>query len=277
MAINFAAAFESARAQMDSKAIEAIVLGTSGAGKSFLLGSFGVSTLYIYFSGESHGPRAAAKRAKETGSVIHPICGDLGDDGKQLTADAAIARVLEILNSEEILDTLQIGAIALDGAAELEVFIRASEKFKKDCVGSNGKHNNFAEPTVTNAHMRPILNRLKQLQRERGIHFALTCMLDCKEYGEFNDIVEATPRLRGFQVAESLVQQFGDVLVTGPMKRDGQTKWKLQFMSDLSKVSKEVNGTVKRAVNFNPRLNGATPPAYLDADMREVIRLKELG
>lgn len=276
-AFNWKAAAAQAKKQMESKALEAIILGPSGSGKSFLLGSFGCPTLYIYSSGESHGPRAAAKRAKDAGSTIIPICMDLTEEGKLITGEDVLNRLLTILNDDELFDELKIGAIAIDGAAELEVHIRASAAWKRDCLSTQGKHNSYAEPAVTVQMFRPIFNRLKDLQRTRGVHFAMTCMLDVKEYGEHNDIVEASPRLKGFQVAEALIQQHGDVLVVGPMVRDGLKKWKLQFMSDISKTSKDLSGTVKRTVNFSPRLNGADAPAYLDADLRAVVALKEQG
>lgn len=275
MAFDFEKALAQATASMKLRALEAVILGPSGAGKSSLLGTFGCPTLYLYSTGESHGPRAAAEKAKDAGSTVLPICMDLDEAGNRLDGDAVLARVAAILSSDAVLDRYSIGAIALDGAAELETYIRSSAQWKKDCLSANGKHNSYAEGPATLALFRPIFNQLKELQRRRGMHFAVTCMLDVREYGEHNDVVEASPRLKGFQVAEAIIQQFGDVLVVGPMKRDGLTKHKLQFMSDITKTSKDLAGTVKRAVNFNPRLNGAKYPNYIDADLRQVIALKE--
>lgn len=276
MTFNYDAAIAASRKQMENKALEAIVLGPSGSGKSYLLGSFGVPTLYIYSTGETHGPRAANEHAAKTGGNIVPICMDLTEDGEQLAGDAVLDRVALILAQDKLLDELKIGAIAIDGAAELEVHIRASDRWKRGCTTDKGKHNNFAEGSVTCELFRPIFNRLKELQRTRGIHFAMTCMLDVKEYGELYDIAEASPRLKGYQVAEMLIQQFGDVLVVGPMTKNSERKWKLQFMTDLTKVSKDLTGVVKRAINFAPRLNGTkeTPPAYMEADLRNVVKMK---
>jgi hypothetical protein len=276
---NFDAAVEMAMASMRQTVMEAIILGPSGAGKSYILGSFGVPTLYIYSTGESHGPKAAEKcvRDLQTGSTILPFCMDIDESGKKLEGDAVIARVMDVLFDEPTFTKYGIKAIAVDGAAELENYIRASNTWKLECRTKGGDHNSYAEPTATCNGFRPIFNRLKELQRTRDVHFAMTCMLDVKEYGDMNDVADAVPRLKGFSVAEMLVQQFGDVLVVGPMVRDDETKWKFQFMTDLSKTSKDLKGVVKRTVNFRPRLNGVTPPPYVDADLRKLIALKEQG
>ncbi len=275
---DFAAALALSEKSLNSKAIEAIILGPSGSGKSAVMGTFGCPTLYIYSTGESHGPASAATIAKlqDTGSTILPVCMDMDDKGNRIDGDAVLARIVEIMSDESIFDKYAIKAVAIDGASELETYVRASEAFKKQCLSASGKHNSYAEPAATCALIRPIFNRLKELQRTRNIHFAITAMLDVREYGQWNDVVEASPRAKGYQVAEMLIQQFGDVFVVGPMSRDGIKKWKFQFMSDVSKTSKDLQGNVKRAVNYSPRMRGVTPPpAYLDADFREVIKLKE--
>lgn len=275
MAFNFDQAVSHSTRQMQQKALEAVVLGPSGAGKSYLLGTFGCPTLYLYSTGESHGPRAAHQASQSADSTIIPISFDLDDAGNKLEGDAALARIMEILDAEAFLDKYKIGAIAIDGAAEIENYIRASDSWEKQCRTAKGDHNTFAEPAVTCTMFRPIFNRLKDLQRRRGMHFAMTCMLDVKEYGEHNDIVEAVPRLKGYAVAEMLIQQFGDVLVVSAMKRDDERKWKLQFMSDITKTSKDLKQVVKRTINFSPRLNGIEPPAFMDANLAAVIKFKE--
>lgn len=273
---DFAAAIEQSKASCKQTAIEAILLGPSGAGKSYALGTFGCPTLYIYSTGETHGPKAAQKAAKTSGSIIYPICMDL-DDGEALQGDAVLKRLLEILDCDELLDSLKIGAIVIDGAAELENYIRSSKTWWQMCLTGKDKdvHNTYAEPDATCTLFRQVLNRLKEVQRKRNVHFAMTCMLDVRDYGDYKEVADASPRLKGYQVAEMLIQQFGDVLVIGPMERNEERKYKFQFMTDLTKVSKDKTGIVKRAVNFNPRLSGVDVPAYLDADFRTVIAHKE--
>lgn len=274
---DFARALALSERSMNQKAIEAIILAPSGGGKSGLMGTFGVPTLYIYSTGESHGPGAAAKQAKVCGSTILPVCMDLDDDGNKLEGDAVISRVVDVLADAALFVQHGIKAIAIDGAAELETYIRSSQKWKTSCLSASGKHNSFAEPAATCEMFRPIFNRLKELQRTHNVHFAMSAMLDVREYGETNDIVEAAPRAKGYQVAEMLIQQFGDVLVVSPRKKDGKIKFALQFMTDVTKVAKDERGNTKRAINFSPRIKGATPPPYMEADLRAVIELKENG
>lgn len=273
---DFSKALEQAKSVLSNNGLEAIILGPSGAGKSSLLGSFGVPTLYLFSTGENHGPKAAEKRAKESGSQVYPVCMDYAD-GRQLTAEETYARVLSVLGEGGSLAKNGIKAIAVDGAAELEIYIRDTKEWKDACKSASGKHNAFAEPAATCAMFRPIFNALKALQRDHGIHFAMTCMLDVKEYGPSGEVVEGAPRLKGFQVAEMLLQQFGDVLVVGRMTKGNESKWKLQFMTDITKAAKDDAGLQKRAINFNPRLSGVTVPAVVDADLRAVISLKEVG
>lgn len=273
---NFEKALTLSKKVMESKAIECIVLAPSGGGKSSIMGTFGVPTLYIYSTGESHGPGAAHARAQETGSTVLPVCMDLDDDGNKIEPDAVLDRILDILSDESIFDQYGIKAVAIDGAAELENYILASKRWGTMCLTDKGKHNSYAETTMTCALFRPIFNRLKELQRTRNIHLAITAMVDVQVYGEMNDIVECAPRSKGYNVAVMLIQQFGDVVLVGPMTKDKVTKHKLQFMTDMGKVSKDLQGNVKKTINFKPRLKGVTKlPSYLDADFRAVLALKE--
>lgn len=273
MTINLKKAVEESAKIMANNQLEAVILGPSGGGKSTLLGTFNTRTLYLYTLGENHGPKAAMTYG---GKNILPICLDYVD-GYQLNADQTYSRALEILTSNE-LEKAKIGAVAIDGATELELIIRETTRWKEMCKTAQGKHNGFAEPAATISLFRPILNNLKGLQREIGIHYAITCTLDVKDVGENGEIIDSNPRLFGYAVAESLVQQFGDILVVGRMVRDEEVKHKVQFLAGVSKVSKDEVGTVKRSINFNPRISGIAVndlPNIIDADLERVIKLKK--
>lgn len=268
---DFNKAIAEASKASESPLVGAIILGSSGAGKSSLIGTAGVKTLYLYTSGEDHGVKAAKAIA---GSDIVPLCLDHADD-KKLTADETYERLLSILASHDQLKSLGVGLVAVDGASELEAIIRGTKAWATSCLSASGKHNAFAEPTATVSMFRPILNGLKDLQRKIGCHFVVTCILDVKSLGINGEIEEASPRLLGYSVAESLVQQFGDVLVVGKMAKDGVVKYKLQFLTDIVKTSKDDKGNLKRSMNFAPRVSGhQNLPAYLPADLKEVIKLK---
>lgn len=273
MAFDFKAALERAKKDADSTCVEAMVLGPSGAGKSYRAGTFGCKTLYLYSGGESHGVRAAKQEAE--GNLV-PVRYDHGT----ATPDECLANLLEILRSRENIQKLGIQAIYVDGASELEFLIRNSQEWKKLCQTAKGGHNSFEEPKATVTMFRPIIVALKDLQFEFGIHVAMTCIVDVKEYGPSGEIVECQPRILGYGVAESLIQQFGDTLVTSKLRDQttGKTAYKFQFMTDVVKTAKEESGIVKKSINFSPRLSGVKQlPAYMEAKLSSVITLKKNG
>jgi hypothetical protein len=104
----------------------------------------------------------------------------------------------------------------------------------------------------------------------------MTCILDVRALGEDGEVVEASPRLSTYSVAESLIQQFGDVVVVGRMEKDEKIAYRFQFGATVSKTSKDVRGVVKKLINFNPRISGVeTLPANMKASLADVIKLKE--
>lgn len=266
---NFDAALAQAEKDANSTALEAIILAPSGGGKSTVAGTFGCKTLYLYSSGENHGVKAARSLG---GKDVVPVCFDMNR-----APDDALQTLQEILTNNEMVSKHGFGAIVIDGASELETLIRTSSAWKKACATAKGGHNAFEEPKATIAGFRPIITALKDLQRAHGVHFAVTCILDCKDLGPNGEICEAMPRLQGYSVAESLVQQFGDVLVVGRMEKNGVIKHKLQFATGLTKKSATEAGVIKRMLNFSPRiagLNVSDLPPFLDADLKQVIELK---
>lgn len=253
--------------------LSAVVLGPSGAGKSSIMGTLPGKILFLHTTGESHGPKAA--RTTGTDRVVS-ICIDQ-DGGVALSPDAAYERLLQILTSADGIRALGVESIAIDGASEIETIIRGTDKWAAMCRSTQGKHNGFAEPTATITMFRPIICALKDLQSKLGVHYAVSCILDVKGLGADGEIVEASPRLLGFSVAESVLQQFDDKLVVGRMQRDGVVKHKLQFMTGMSKVSKDDRGTIKKAINYSPTVSGVLVqdlPEYMDADLSKVIEMK---
>jgi hypothetical protein len=267
MTFDFEAALAQAKRDAESTALEAIILGSSGAGKSVLAGTSGLKTLYLYSSGENHGVKAARLFGK---ADVIPVC----FDHLSTSPDEALANLLSILHNKEQIAKLGVKFVFLDGATEVEALIRSSKAWKDACKTAKGAHNTYEEGRATVAAFRPIITGLKDLQRATGTHFAMSCILDVKELGASGEIVESSPRIQGFAVAESLVQQFGDVLVVGRMSKNGQVKHKLQFMTEIVKTAKDEGGVIKRTMNYSPRLQGVMPPPYMDADLSKVIELK---
>ena len=276
MSFNFKKAIQHSVEDTKNPYLSAIVLGPSGAGKSYLMGTFGVKTLYLYTGGESHGPRNAMIEGKDN---IIPISYDRDSEtNKLLDSDDTYNQLLEILKSKEMLKELGVGAIALDGASELEVVIRNSKGLYKRCLNDKGKFIAWDIGPNTIAMFRSVLNVVRDLQRELKVHFAMTGLLDVKSYGKGGAILESCPRLQGYGVCENLIQQHGDVLVVGRMNKGEVVKHKIQMMASVVKSATDEIGTITRSVNFNPRVEHF---AYgelgdlLDADLSKLAKTKK--
>ena len=268
---DFSKAIQEAKQDLINDKLFLILLGSSGNGKSFAQGTFGVKTLYLYAQGESHGPKSAATLG---GANIVPVCIDR-EGAKELSPDEAIARLITILDDVEGIEKAGFKAISIDGASEIEALIRSTAKFKLTAKTS------FEEGPATLAVFRQILNRLKKLQREAKVHVCLTCTLSVKEYGEDGAILESSPSLHGFQVATGLIQQFDDVMVIGRMQRKDKVGYRLQLAAGVNKTTKDfTTKEVNKTYNFSPRLTGVDIlelGATLDSDLAALIELKKKG
>lgn len=263
MSIDYKAEIKKAKAKLNPSRVEAIVLGASGAGKSALAGTFPGKILYLYGSAETHGPQSATTYG---GGSLDPICVD-----ENRKPDETFAFMKAILGDTAFLK--EYDAIVLDSATVFEAILRQTTQFKTNCLSAQGKHNSFAEP----AAVMVLFNEVLSLLRDSGKHYLVTCILDVKDMDiETGEIIESSPRLGTYSVAEGVVQQFADVFVIGPMvNKKGESARRLQFCAGVSKVSKDVSGAIRKMINFNPRLTGVKElPPHLAADMKEVIKLK---
>lgn len=277
---DFDAALASAAKDAKSTALEALIMGPSGAGKSTLCGTFGCKTLYLYCPGENHGVKSAKSMG---GADIQAMLLDCHDSelSEEDRADFILEYLHNLLGSIDQIKKREFGAVVIDGASELEYLIRSSSKWRLDCRTKKGEHNAFDEGKATINGFRTIINALKKLKTTLDIHVVLTCSLDVKELTAIGEISEAIPKLQGYSVAEAIVQQFGDILVVGRMVKNNQVKYKLQFMTEITKVSKEEKThVIKKCLNFSPRIAGIKVgegglPAFMDADLSKVVELKK--
>lgn len=272
---SFAKAAANARKDLDNRRVGAIILAPSGGGKSTLGGTFGCKTLFIFGGAESHGPVAASVH----GGDIVAVRFDQDDEGNNLDPDDAYARLLSILDAEDAIKKEGFGAIVLDSLTEVENTVRATSKFKTECLSAQGKHNSFAEPAATLGLFRPILVKLRDLQLNLGVHYAATCPLQVSAIGDNGEIMESAPKLSGYSVAEGLILQFPDVLVVGRMiGKTGNAAHRLQFNAGVTKTSKDQLGTIKKTVNFTPRVTGVkTLPPNIEASLAKVAEMKAGG
>jgi hypothetical protein len=274
---NFDKAISATQATLnDTSKLELLLMGPSGAGKSYTIGTLDVKTLYLYAMRETHGPKTAKVSG---GDKIVPICIDYGTWGDEtsaraFTADESLQFVRSILTSFDWIKKSGFEAIALDGIAALEVIVKETSEWKKKCLTTQGKHNGFKEAEASQEILGGIINLLKGCQRELSIHIIATAPLEIKDQDGFGGITEAMPRLQGYGVCESIVANFGDVLVVGKMSRNNEVRWRFQSLMDIKKVSKEENGTVRKVLNFSPRLSGVKLPSTMDADLKAVVELK---
>jgi energy-coupling factor transporter ATP-binding protein EcfA2 len=258
---DFTKAFSASKGDLDQTALMAVVLGPSGAGKSTLCGTFGVKTLYIYTAGESHGPKAASA-IKD--SEIVPL--RLDDD-----PNVAYQDLLQILGDAP----KEFKAVVLDGATEIEQIIRSTQQFRTACLNSSGKHNSFAEGEAVLRMFRPIVMALKDLSK-KGVHSCITCALDVQSMADDGEILESKPRLSTYSVVEGLLQQFPAYFCVGRMVKGEKRAHRIQFLAGVSRVSKDQVGSIKKTLNFNPRISGVLElPNTISADLKEVIKLME--
>ncbi len=274
---NFERAKAAAVKSLKSPYLELIVLAAQGGGKSFCIGTLGVPTLYLYGTRESHGPKAASVRGKDN---IIPICIDYGvwkdeKDERPFTADESLEYIRWILSDHELIRKLKVGAIAVDGLVVLENIAKGSTEWREKCKTAAGKHNTFKEAEATQDILGDLINLLKSAQRAIGLHIVVTGILDVKATDAFGAVEEAAPRMSAYGVAESMNQQFGDIAVVSRMTKAGVSKYKFQFMTDLTRVSKDEGGNQKRAMNFQPRLSGLEVDPIMDADLSALAAIKK--
>lgn len=274
---DFKRAKELARKAMKNPLLEAVILGPQGAGKSTLIGTLGVKTLYLYGTRESHGPKAAAVKGEK---MVEPLAFDHGiwpgeESARQWTADESWEFLTHVLADHEHLKAEKYQAIAVDGFKVLEDIIKETTEWREKCKTSKGGHNSFRETESSQEMFGKLVALLKTCQRELNTHIIVTGTVDVKDSDQFGAYTEAVPRLGGYGLAESLNQFFADVLLVGKMSKNGEAKYKLQFLTDLTKISKDESGQQKRAMNFNPRVTGVEMPPYFDADLKALAELKK--
>lgn len=258
--------------------LNAIVLSPSGGGKSYLIGSLKGRVLYIYGGDESHGKISAAGQNAE---IFALDWSRNPNTGENLNADESYELILALMTNE-FLDHHGITAIALDSLTSLEKLVRSTAKWAAGCKTKDGAHNSFAEGEVSQRLIDAILNRVRDLQVKRELDLVTTCIVDVKDMDETTgEYLTVKPRLSTFGVAEGTIQQFPQVLLVGPVRlKDPKTKKEklgrcLQFNANVSRVSSDSNGVVKKYLNFNPRIIGANRDLknFEKADLESVREL----
>jgi hypothetical protein len=275
MTFNFDAAIKQAEKDQNNKKLGLVLIGPPSGGKTGTAVSTGLKTLHLYTSGEAHG----ALVAKTYGKQVDSICLDTEGD-KLLSADETYNRILTILAAKDEIKKRKYEVIFLDGLTEIETLILNTSAWNLE-VAKHYKGNKSYSGPVTLALFRPILDALRSIQRDLNIHYITTCILNVKEYGENKEIVEGEPKLRGFDVATGLIQQFPDRLVVGQMVNGTDRLPRIQMGSTPSRNTKDqITKEVKKLYNFDPTICGVDLsgfPSHMKADLSKIIQMKEAG
>jgi hypothetical protein len=261
-------AIKESHADLQHNALMILIFGESHAGKSTLCGTFGVKTLHIYTKAESHGVKGSYAQGS---SNVEPLC-ITRYKGKDVDPDEAYANLLGVLKAPP----KQFKAIAVDGATEIENLIRSTKEFKTRCLTKSGGHDNFKEPEAVMTMFRPIIAELQKLS-EAGIHTAMTCILDVQDRDTDGKILDSKPHLSTYSVATGIRQQFGITIAIGERTKGEKTAHRIQFDSNISRVSKDQSGQVKKMACLRPRFAGKMElPPHLPAELSELIKMLEV-
>jgi hypothetical protein len=271
-----AAAAVASKDLINSKLLAAVLLGTPSGGKSGALGTFGVKTLYAYFGAEKHGYVSALTHGN---CELSPYPLSLDDNEKPLTPEQAIKRLMDVLTDKETLKAEGIKAVVVDGLTELEQQIMETQAWKSRIEIEKKGVTSYAGD-VTLSMFRPIMEALRTLQRDLGVHYAVSCILDVQKYEDDGTILDGAPRLKGYDVAVGLLLQIPDRIMIGPMSDDnGDIEPRFQWTAKAHRsTADQKTKVVRKTFNFRPQLIGVdmkTFPAHTKADLSRLIKYKE--
>lgn len=259
------------KADKTNNALFCCVLGESGGGKTHALGTVGEKTLYLLFKGEKHGSSVIRKEGKEN---IEEILLDFnGTD--ELAPDDTLARLRSIIQDHAGLEAAGFKAIVIDGLTEVDLCISQTRELKKQCLTKNGDVDHFKVPAVAKQMLHKLVGQLVDLQIKTGIHVITTCILEVKEKDDKGFILDASPKLTTFSVAETALQLFGDrVVVCKVVNSKGEPVY--VFDADFSgrRVSKDEVGGIKKQFSFGPRVTSGELPKLMKANLSELIKIK---
>lgn len=246
----------------------AIILGASGAGKSYTCGTLPGKTLFLNVSLESHGvttARTCARKMKNNAKITG-VSIDVENN-----ADAAFNDLIDKLKFISQREDMGISTLVIDSLNMIETaIIRRSKRFFKECLSSKGEHNSFQETPVVSNMFFEIMSLLEKINR-RGVHVLVTCGAEVTELNSDGSIASAKVDLPTYGVAQTVAKIFPTVLLVG---RIGGKHF-FQFKADIKRESK--NTTINRilkTLNFAPRVQGLNVdelPEVASPDLSEVL------
>lgn len=270
------ARIKAAQAQMECKHLAMILFGPPSGGKSQAMGTMGVKTLYLYFSGESHGPGSA----HAGGTDILPYCVDLDADGNKLEPDVAYAELVELLQDQKFMTDNLIKAVAVDSGGELEFMIMQTTHWKVEAQKRYKGVESYCFP-ITLEMFRPVMDALRNLQLKLGMHYVVSCILNVSEFADNGTIASAEPKMFGYGTVSGFLQQFPDRMIVSQVEKDGVLKPRIQLGSMVTKTTKDQKTKeVAKIQHFRPQLQGVdltVGPNFLPPDLSKLIKYKAAG
>ncbi len=243
--------------------IFAIILGSSGSGKSHCIGTHPGRVLLLHSGLESHGPSSAIKSATDR---LIAVRWDRSGDA-DLKPDDVLPRIKSMLQPD-VLKAAGIDCIAIDSLTALCLDIKRTSVFKQRVTDAKGNINQFKETEAIIEILAGVTNQLLRLHEQHGIDVVATMDLQINRVDERGDIVEARPGVPTYGVGKALVQQFPDVLVVNRRQFDMGQNFQITSKDRETKQ-------VQKYVEFSPRLRGVNElPESISADLREVLKLK---
>lgn len=270
------ARIKAAEAQMDCKLLAMILFGPPSGGKSQAMGTLGVKTLFLYFGGESHGPRSASAG----GTDLVPYCIDVDESGNKIEPDVAYEDLLALLKNDKFFAESGIKAVAIDSAGELEFMIMQTTHWKVEAQKRFKSVESYCFP-ITLEMFRPIMDALRNLQLKQQVHYVVSCILNVKEFADDGVIADAEPKMFGYGTVSGFLQQFPDRMIIGQVNTKDGVKPKLQLATMVTKSTKDQKTKeISKLQHFRPQLQGvdfAGGPSFLSPDLSKLIKYKAAG
>lgn len=264
--IDFKQMKKAAKAKQESQGMLAVVLGSSGSGKSTVCGTTGRPTLVIHTKDESHGPTSASTFNDE----VVGFCINQDDEGNELSADAAMGKMFSVLEADDLSDNF--GCVVFDSLSSLDLLIKKTSEFSEFCRTDKGKHNTYKETEGVLNQIQKIVSATDTL-RARGVHILFTLAAHIKAMEADGTVETVVPVLSSYGCAESMPRLFPQVLFVAPVTVEGEKKRAFLFNTQVKRESKDLGGRVVKMLNFSPRLAGipdSEMPEMLPADFQKL-------
>lgn len=273
------------------KPLNMLLVGTQGSGKTTACGSLLAAPTMLLFSNslESHSPTYMSKGAdifsgtspdnlfpipfdtvQETDKELLPWAAKLAP-GTSLNGDQAMEKIAAYLKAAQ---GLGVKNVVVDSLTAVAAVIKASSRWKLDTTTDKGGHNGFAEADAYVTQFQGLLTQLTKLH-EVGINTVCLCGAKTVEVDQVTKQTSIiSPELPSYRVAERLVFYFGDIAI---IVRDvgGPFGSMLDFEMEAEKVSKELDGKIKKVMNITPRLQNAPLGAKLTLLPPNLMKLEE--